>query len=62
MRRIFCIIMMLIFLSGCALSTIRPPKKRASQPVKKSVVERVKTVLEPKPVEKEEILQEEDIK
>ena len=62
MKRIFCLLMALMFMSGCALSTIRPPKKQTAAPPKKSVVERVKKVLEPKPVEKEEILQEEDIK
>ena len=62
MKRILYVLLAMIFLSGCALSTIRPPKKGAEKPVKparKPVVER--KVPKPKPrrivvEEKEEIL------
>lgn len=75
MKKIFYVLLALIFLSGCALSTIRPPKKRVEkrpEPVKKTVVEKVKEVFKPQPEpepepvvieEKEEILPpEEEIK
>lgn len=61
MKRIICLLVALIFLSGCALTTIRPPKKevkREPQPVKRTVVEKVREVFkpQPQPERKEEIL------
>jgi len=62
MNRIICLLVALIFLAGCSLTTIRPPKKevkRQPQPVRQRVVEKVKEVFKPQPVikeEKEEIL------
>lgn len=55
MKRIFCLLLALTFFSGCALSTIRPPKKKA-KPARKPA--REKRVERPKPVvvEKEEVL------
>lgn len=70
MRRLLIIFVAMVFLSGCALSTIRPPKKHVEkkpEPVKKPVIEKVREVFKPEPVEeKEEILpispKEEEIK
>ena len=39
MKRILCVIMTLLFVSGCALSTIKSPKKGAGAPVQKPVYE-----------------------
>lgn len=64
MKRIFCVLMAMILLSGCALTTIRPPKRAVRKKAKPpTVVERIKKVFTPKPEpevvaveEKEEIL------
>jgi len=67
MKKIFCLFVAMALLSGCALTTIRPPKKgtdREAEPArsaKKSVVEKVREAIRPqaKPViveEKEEVL------
>ncbi len=64
MKRIFALIMVMVLLSGCALTTIQPYKKSkkvATEPVRKSVVEKVKEVFVEKAAvviaeEKEEIL------
>lgn len=77
MKRILSMLVLLTFLAGCALTTIRPPARKKAAAPKKSVIEKIKEVvrIEPVPVpepivvekfeEKEEILpeeEEEDIK
>lgn len=78
MKRVLCILISLIFLSGCALTTIKPAKrsKKKPWPVKKTVIQKVKEAFKPQPEpkpepipvvveeEKEEVLplEEEDIK
>ncbi len=68
MKRILCVLTALVFLTGCALTTIRPPKKRVA---KKKPVTVLKEIFKPKPKpapkpvavkEKEETLPEEEIK
>jgi hypothetical protein len=68
MKRILALFVALVFLSGCALSTIRPPRRtkaparRASRPV---AAREKEEVLATKAVQKEEVLppeSEEDIK
>ncbi len=64
MKKILCVLVALLFLSGCALTTIRAPKKRVKEPEKRTVVEKVKEVFRPQPrpvviEEKEEILPQE---
>jgi len=39
MNRILTVLMVLLFLSGCALSTVKSPKKGASTPVRETEVE-----------------------
>ncbi len=67
MRKAFCLFIVMALLSGCALTTIRPPKKDTDREVeparsaKKSVMEKVKEAIRPRsrPVvveEKEEVL------
>lgn len=68
MKRILCILIALVFLSGCALSTIKSPKKGAVEepkPVRKTAVEKVKEVFKPQPKpkrEEKEVVLPEDIK
>jgi hypothetical protein len=60
MKRIAYALMALILLSGCALSTIRPPKRaaREPEPVRRTVIEREVYRPAPKPAvkEKEEVM------
>ena len=61
MKRILCLMLALIFLSGCALSTIRSPRKSSTRTVSEPVVKRESffTKIMPKSStigEKEEIL------
>lgn len=64
MKKTLSLVLALLFLSGCALSTIKPYKKgvvakKEPEPVKKSIIERiVKPAEKPAPiveVEEEEI-------
>ena len=64
MKRLLCVLLTLIFLAGCSLSTIRAPKKTKAQPVREPAVKRsVKPALE-RVEQKEEILplEKEEIK
>ncbi|NQT07109.1 MAG: hypothetical protein HQ575_06170 [Candidatus Omnitrophica bacterium] len=67
MKKLLCLLISVIFLSGCALTTIKPYKKgvvKKPKPVTQRVAEKIKEVLapmlEPEPEvvveEKEEIL------
>lgn len=62
MKKIVCMLLAVILVSGCALTTIRPAKKHAKpQPVpeKKTIVEKVRESFKPGPVvveEKEKVL------
>lgn len=52
MRKILLLLFALVFLSGCALTTIRPykkPIKAKPKPVKKTLIERVKKIVKPQP-------------
>ena len=54
---VLCMVMVLFFLSGCALSTIEPYRaKKAAEPPKKSLIEKItEPIVKPAPVvEKEE--------
>jgi hypothetical protein len=56
MQRIIALLIAVIFLSGCALSTIRPPKRKYSQPSDTSTHKR--TSYAPKPVTKTTVTEE----
>lgn len=61
MRKIACLLIAVIFFSGCALTTIKDPRGRSRtvEPPAKSVIEKVREVFAPAPVitqEKEEVL------
>jgi len=70
MNKLIGLILVLVFLSGCTLSGIKPYRRSAkpAPPAKKTVVEKVREVFVAKPViveepqEKEEILPIEPIK
>ncbi len=55
MKRVLCVIIGLVFLSGCALSTIRAPRKKAT-PKKKAFIEKPLFKAKPRGQRKEEIL------
>ena len=40
MKRMFCIFMALLFLSGCTLSTIKAPRRSKTRPTREPAVER----------------------
>lgn len=64
MKKVICLVTALMFLTGCALSTIKAPKKAAAPaPERRTIIERVREVVIPEPpkrvekeVEKEEVL------
>lgn len=39
MKRIICLLIALVFVSGCALSTIRAPKRKKAEPVRRVTTE-----------------------
>lgn len=59
MKRVICILIALVFVSGCALSTIRAPKRKKSEPVRSVTTERNAPKPRPRSLfikQKEEIL------
>ena len=50
MKRILSMLVLLTFLAGCALTTIRPPARKKAAAPKKSVIEKIKEVVRIEPV------------